>query len=76
MSQRLEQRQAPERLVIERLTLRRPRTTDAAAILQCYAGDPDVTRSLARPRHRSTEDTGPSWSGAIRCGAACPQGPT
>ena len=38
MSQRLEQRQAPERCVTERLTLRRPRTTDAGAILQSYPG--------------------------------------
>jgi [ribosomal protein S5]-alanine N-acetyltransferase len=60
MSQRLEQRQAPERLFTERLTLRRPRTTDAAAILQSYAGNPDVTRLLAWPRHRSTEDSRPS----------------
>jgi ribosomal-protein-alanine N-acetyltransferase len=57
MSQQLEQCQAPERLVTERLTLRRPRATDAAAILQSYAGDPDVTRLLAWPRHRSIEDT-------------------
>ena len=56
MSQRLEQRQAPERCVTGRLTLRRPRTTDAAAILQSYAGDPDVTRLLAWPRHRSIAD--------------------
>jgi hypothetical protein len=39
------------------LTLRRPRTTDAAAIPQSYAGDPDVTRLLAWPRHRSIADT-------------------
>jgi RimJ/RimL family protein N-acetyltransferase len=57
MSQQVEQCQAPERLVTERLTLRRPRATDAAAILQSYAGDPDVTSLLAWPRHRSIEDT-------------------
>src|SRR4029453_2392914 len=57
MSQRLEQLQAPQRLVTERLTLRRPRSTDAAAILQSYAGDSEVTRLLAWPRHRSIEDT-------------------
>jgi len=37
--------------------LRRPGTADAAAILESYAGDPDVTRLLAWPRHRSMEDT-------------------
>ena len=57
MSQRPERLQAPERFVTERLTLRRPRSTDAGAILQSYAGDPDVTRLLAWPRHRSIEDT-------------------
>ena len=57
MNQRLEHHQAPERLVTERFTLRRPRSTDAAAILQSYAGDPEVTRLLAWPRHRSIEDT-------------------
>ena len=57
MNQRLEHRQAPERVVKEQFTLRRPRSTDAAAILQSYAGDPEVTRLLAWPRHRSIEDT-------------------
>jgi len=57
VNQRLERRQAPERLVTKRFTLRRPRSTDAAAILQSYAGDPEVTRLLAWPRHRSIEDT-------------------
>jgi hypothetical protein len=56
MSQRLEQRQAPECFVTEGLTLRRPRTTDAGASLQSYAGDPDMTRLLAWPRHRSIAD--------------------
>jgi hypothetical protein len=57
VSQRLEHRRAQERLVTERLTLRRPRSSDAAAILQSYAADPEVTRLLAWPRHRSIEDT-------------------
>ena len=74
MSQRLEQREASERCVTERLRLRRPRTTDAAAILRSYAGDPDVSacsrgRATARSRTRW-----PSRGGAIRCGAARPQG--
>jgi [ribosomal protein S5]-alanine N-acetyltransferase len=57
VNQQREHRRAPGRLVTERLTLRRPRSTDAAAILQSYAGDPEVTRLLAWPRHRSIEDT-------------------
>ena len=57
MNQRLEHRPAPERLITERFTLRRPRSADAAAILQSYAGDPEVTGLLAWPRHRSVEDT-------------------
>jgi hypothetical protein len=40
MRQWLEQRRAAEGLVTGRLTVHRPRTTDAAAILQSYAGDP------------------------------------
>jgi ribosomal-protein-alanine N-acetyltransferase len=57
VNQRPEHRQAPERLVTQRLMLRRPRSADAAAILQSYAGDPEVTCLLAWPRHRSIEDT-------------------
>jgi len=86
VNQRLEQRRAPERLVTRRLTLRRPRSADAAAILQSYAGDPEVTRLLAWPRHRSVVDTlsfiawsetrCPSSRKAIRRGAAPPQGRT
>jgi hypothetical protein len=44
MSQRLEQGQAGERLVAGRLTLRRPRTADTAAIRHTYSGpDADPT---------------------------------
>jgi hypothetical protein len=60
MSQRLEQGQAGERLVAGRLTLRRPRTADTAAIRHSYSGTrrgPDVTRLLAWPRHRSIDGT-------------------
>jgi hypothetical protein len=34
----------PECFVTQRLTLRRQQSTDAAAMLQSYAGDPEVTR--------------------------------
>jgi RimJ/RimL family protein N-acetyltransferase len=39
------------------LLLRRPEPADAQAILDSYAGDIDVTRLLAWPRHRSLDDT-------------------
>lgn len=59
--------QAPERLTTARLVLRRPRADDAAAILATYAGDPEVTRLLAWPRHRSIEDTRDfvAWSASV-----------
>ena len=47
----------PERLCTARLQLRRPATPDAAEILTRYAGDPEVTRFVAWPRHRSVADS-------------------
>jgi len=46
-----------ERFETERLTIRRPVAGDAEAIFQCYAGDPQVTRYVSWPLHRSVEDT-------------------
>ena len=40
-----------------RLMLRRPVASDARAIFERYASDPDVTRYLAWPRHASLGDT-------------------
>ena len=40
----------------ERLVLRRPRAQDAAAVFTRYAADPDVTRYMAWPTHRSIDD--------------------
>ncbi len=57
MEGRSQQDRAPESLTTERLVLRRPRTEDAAAVLGSYAGDPEVTRLLAWPCHRSLDDT-------------------
>jgi RimJ/RimL family protein N-acetyltransferase len=37
--------------------LRRPREADAAAIFERYAADPEVTRFLGWPTHRSLADT-------------------
>lgn len=48
---------APLRLETERLVLRPPQPADEAAIFAAYASDPDVTRFLAWPTHRSLDDT-------------------
>lgn len=48
---------APSRFETARLLLRRPEPEDARAILGRYAGDPEVTRYLGWPRHRSLDDT-------------------
>jgi len=47
--------QPPETFTTERLILRRPRRTDAAAVYE-YARDPEVTRYLIFPTHRSLAD--------------------
>lgn len=47
---------APDEIETRRLLLRRPRATDADAIFSRYASDPDVTRYLGWPRHRSVHD--------------------
>jgi len=46
-----------ERIDTERLVLRRPVASDASAVFARYASDPEVTRYLSWPRHRSIEDT-------------------
>jgi RimJ/RimL family protein N-acetyltransferase len=48
---------APDTIETSRMLLRRPRPFDAAAIFSRYASDPDVTRYVGWPRHRSVEDT-------------------
>ena len=48
---------APERLVTERLILRRPLQSDADAVFLRYASDSEVTRYLAWPRHTALDDT-------------------
>jgi ribosomal-protein-alanine N-acetyltransferase len=47
---------APEQVESERLVLRRPRMTDADAIFTRYASDPEVTRYMAFPTHKSVAD--------------------
>lgn len=48
---------APSSLDTDRLLLRRPLHSDAAAIFSSYASDVAVTRYLGWPRHRQLEDT-------------------
>ncbi len=48
---------APERIETARLVLRRPVAADAEGVFARYASDPEVTRLMAWPRHRSVEDT-------------------
>lgn len=48
---------SPEHLYTDRLVLRRPRAADAEAILSRFAADPEVTKYLSWPTHRSLEDT-------------------
>jgi RimJ/RimL family protein N-acetyltransferase len=45
----------PETLLTERLLLRRPTLNDAPAVYE-YGGDPEVTRYLMFPTHRSLAD--------------------
>jgi len=51
----------------ERLLLRRPRLSDEPAIFTRYASDPDVTRYMSFPTHRSLDDTHAfvQWSDAL-----------
>jgi ribosomal-protein-alanine N-acetyltransferase len=48
---------APVQVETARLRLRQPAMSDAGAIFDRYASDPDVTRFLGWPRHRSVGDT-------------------
>jgi [ribosomal protein S5]-alanine N-acetyltransferase len=48
---------APEKIFTERLSLRRPVAADAATIFGRYAGDAEVTRWMAWPRHREVAES-------------------
>ena len=50
-------RSAPDALETSRLELRRPRASDADAVFARYSGDPDVTRYVGWPTHRTVEET-------------------
>ena len=48
---------APATVETARLLLRAPRASDATAMFERYAGDPEVTRYVGWPRHRGVADT-------------------
>jgi ribosomal-protein-alanine N-acetyltransferase len=48
---------APSQILTDRLALSAPQAVDATSIFERYASDPDVTRYLGWPRHRSLADT-------------------
>ena len=50
-------KKAPEEFLTSRLLFRRPKGSDAKAILARYASDPEVTRYLGWPRHESLKQT-------------------
>ena len=47
----------PERSETARLVLRRPVAADAEAMFERYASDPEVTKYVGWPRHRSVAET-------------------
>ena len=46
-----------ETIETNRLLIRRPRLSDAAAVFERYASDPDVTRYVGWPRHTDVSQT-------------------
>jgi [ribosomal protein S5]-alanine N-acetyltransferase len=56
----------PRTLETRRLILRKPRMSDAPAIFERYARDPEVTRYLSWPAHKTVADTSGflAWSDA------------
>ena len=48
---------APGQIETTRLILRQPKMSDAITMFERYASDPEVTRFLGWPRHRSVRDT-------------------
>lgn len=48
---------APHVIETARLILRRPRSSDVRAILERYAGDPEVTKYVGWPVHHTLDDT-------------------
>ena len=50
-------RKAPPVVETERLVLMRPEAKDAEAIFERYSSDPDVTKYVGWPTHRSLDQT-------------------
>jgi ribosomal-protein-alanine N-acetyltransferase len=48
---------APVEVLTRRLALSTPKASDAAPVFERYASDPDVTKYLGWPQHRSLADT-------------------
>lgn len=66
---------APESFVTARLSLRRPRVSDAEAIFDRYASDPEVTRWLGWARHKTVDDTLAFVRWSDQVWSAAPAGP-
>ena len=58
-------RNPPERLITDRLILRRPLLSDAAAIFAEYAQDAEVTRHLIWRPHRNIQETTDFLAGCL-----------
>lgn len=65
----------PQQLTTARLLLRAPAAADAQAIFERYASDPDVTRYLSWPTHRTLEDTRAFLGASARAWAETGSGP-
>jgi [ribosomal protein S5]-alanine N-acetyltransferase len=48
---------APAEVLTRRLALSTPKASDAASVFERYASDPEVTKYLGWPQHRSLADT-------------------
>ena len=66
---------APPRIETARLLLMPPSPADAGAIFRRYASDPEVTRYLGWPRHRSIGETDAFLAYSAREWERAPAGP-
>jgi RimJ/RimL family protein N-acetyltransferase len=57
MSTEVDSSKFKEEIETARLALRKPQLADAEAIFSRFAADPEVTRYMSWPRHRSLDDT-------------------
>jgi RimJ/RimL family protein N-acetyltransferase len=68
-------KKAPQRIETARLLLTPPMAGDAGAIFSRYASDPEVTRFLGWPRHRSVAETEAFLAFSAREWTRTPAGP-